>query len=1069
MNTLTTQLIFGSQRVIETEEDLTALLDDSDPKQTETNDSETVVPRIVARNNDPSPYVSVFEGIVNQVWDYEDHLMTEDEKNAILAFRKLSYPTRYILIRLSLRMPGWHTRKTLEKYISEVGPEGIDKAMKELCLSVVDMQKLDSEEVKQEEQEIIDLTIESEDEGQSNSAPSSRPQNRARDVSPSPHNPAESILSYLCKNGTHMTLDEILFRLSAPGLKAIAKNFKIKIKSKSPTKEDLIGALKSTSRSQVNILTMLGKRKTPSDSGPAASSSVTQEGRLKRMASEKLGPCIQVNQDLHQLLRKIHIIFYRSTSIPKTLFLDSYLTHFNKREYPPYTWSRSIIWQTIEDYQLYEEALDLQELIDSILDETFVQPKEFTPEKTSGLKTRFRTPVTPVRDLATRQSTAPPSVRKATPVKEEEGDVKLTADETGAGIEYEIVDLAPTLGNDFKFNHGDEEGGAKRASPEKLRQAARIVDIYHKTLRRKWDLCLSVALVKFEKERDASLERFEQGYILARLLGKVAEAYALLHEFEEELKILESLIEQRFWRAAKRGKWYERRALVKDHHLPKALKLQAEQNGWTKEHLALRKKEVWEQTRQNLYEALEDEDTHRVYRKSLVGRLDKLEKRLNIAGEDRHQYTEQLRKAYEVVVFAYRAERSFSKPNEEPYKWKGKQKEDITAFLIRPRMPANSEDEPEDSSAGLPRFPSSTGKSVWKTIDGADTCNVEQRALQYYASEEGGGYQGLHSETCILTTVFGLLFWDILFANVPGAFETKFQIAPLDLMEDSFHDSRKDSINARLEELRNGKALEILNRHDTQYRANKTWCVGVNWDVCDKEQLAQIVECMSGETLAVICDLFCHDYAARASGVPDLIVWNHEERKCKFVEVKGPGDRARDNQTLWFDTLLGAGLEVDLCRIQEDNTKNRNKERERLDKLRAKAAQEEKTRVKQEAKAGRKRKVAQRKKKKPPKEEPESEDEELSMNAGRDDDDDYRGPENLKMDVDGDDLSTQTKEKRRRQDEDTEGFGHSDHDSRCVLAESQEKVASQEDGGWSANSVVTIPSPKRRKMDREPS
>lgn len=46
----------------------------------------------------------------------------------------------------------------------------------------------------------------------------------------------------------------------------------------------------------------------------------------------------------------------------------------------------------------------------------------------------------------------------------------------------------------------------------------------------------------------------------------------------------------------------------------------------------------------------------------------------------------------------------------------------------------------------------------------------------------------------------------------------------------------------------------------------------------------------------MICRLFCEDYSGRGAGVPDLCVWNAEEGKCKFVEVKGPGDRLQENQ-----------------------------------------------------------------------------------------------------------------------------------------------------------------------------
>ncbi len=60
---------------------------------------------------------------------------------------------------------------------------------------------------------------------------------------------------------------------------------------------------------------------------------------------------------------------------------------------------------------------------------------------------------------------------------------------------------------------------------------------------------------------------------------------------------------------------------------------------------------------------------------------------------------------------------------------------------------------------------------------------VEQVALEAYAKE---GWKGYHSEGGIVTTIWGLLMWDVIFAPVDGAFETAYQSEPLDLRTDSF-------------------------------------------------------------------------------------------------------------------------------------------------------------------------------------------------------------------------------------------------------------------------------------------
>jgi hypothetical protein len=78
-----------------------------------------------------------------------------------------------------------------------------------------------------------------------------------------------------------------------------------------------------------------------------------------------------------------------------------------------------------------------------------------------------------------------------------------------------------------------------------------------------------------------------------------------------------------------------------------------------------------------------------------------------------------------------------------------------------------------------------------------------------------------------------------------GAFETPYQTAPLDLFYDSFYRARKEMINERLLEIQDGKAREILEKHDNTYRDKAIMCVGVNWEFCSREDLLDIVDVRS--------------------------------------------------------------------------------------------------------------------------------------------------------------------------------------------------------------------------------
>lgn len=135
----------------------------------------------------------------------------------------------------------------------------------------------------------------------------------------------------------------------------------------------------------------------------------------------------------------------------------------------------------------------------------------------------------------------------------------------------------------------------------------------------------------------------------------------------------------------------------------------------------------------------------------------------------------------------------------------------------------------------------------------------------------------------------------------------------MDIDEDSFYYARQEKIESLLAELRAGRAAEILDAVDQRERPKGTWCIGVRWDMFERNDLVEIVEvrivlgpgcgtkvtslqCIGGEALAVICKLLCEDHGHRSSGVPDLFIWRADKKECKFVEVKGPGDSLQENQ-----------------------------------------------------------------------------------------------------------------------------------------------------------------------------
>ncbi|XP_050237800.1 fanconi-associated nuclease 1 homolog isoform X2 [Mercurialis annua] len=205
-------------------------------------------------------------------------------------------------------------------------------------------------------------------------------------------------------------------------------------------------------------------------------------------------------------------------------------------------------------------------------------------------------------------------------------------------------------------------------------------------------------------------------------------------------------------------------------------------------------------------------------------------------------------------------------------------------------------------------------KSRFYGEDG-EQCGVEQLALQYYAGD-GGGWQGVHAESGIWLTIFGLLMWGIIFSDVPNVFLNRFQTAPLDLETDGFYTARKTLIESHLQKIHDGLAEEIIIE---SWELNSgTSCRGVNWGRFSLSEVRAAVTCIGGPCLASLCRHLAQDYRSWSSGMPDLFLWRFYEEyrgEAKLVEVKGPKDRLSEQQHAWLLLLMDCGFNTEVCKV----------------------------------------------------------------------------------------------------------------------------------------------------------
>ncbi|KAJ7772949.1 hypothetical protein DFH07DRAFT_148165 [Mycena maculata] len=210
----------------------------------------------------------------------------------------------------------------------------------------------------------------------------------------------------------------------------------------------------------------------------------------------------------------------------------------------------------------------------------------------------------------------------------------------------------------------------------------------------------------------------------------------------------------------------------------------------------------------------------------------------------------------------------------------------------------------------------------WERRNG-ESGSLETLVSQYY---EEIGFKRVLPGGCVLTTLFTLLFWDILFAPVAGAFETHYQTGPLDLCEDTFFAARMDAITLRLSEIEGGKAAHYFKVHDGEHRGAAPCAVGVRcWDLCSRKDLIGVAKCIPRKTLATICQMFCEDYVGGCMAAPDLIAWDVDDKSYKLVHISAPGYPSCQSQKAWRDVLARGGADLEICEVTADGRRKTRK------------------------------------------------------------------------------------------------------------------------------------------------
>ena len=307
------------------------------------------------------------------------------------------------------------------------------------------------------------------------------------------------------------------------------------------------------------------------------------------------------------------------------------------------------------------------------------------------------------------------------------------------------------------------------------------------------------------------LRRFSPTWVLTRIVHKGLHPLARFKMYLREHEVLSQLLSQRFYHTARRGAWYQRKALIEEHYMA-AISPSPPNSSETE-----LKKKWLNIALDTCCKGLQDPLTHITFHYDLQKRITKLEQKLKIPKREQHDF------GYARLL----------KPTER------------TVYGTRIQT------DPTPTGGSAP--PANLGrKTVWFDLEHAANnaeCSVEEMCLSHYRSL---GWKGYHCEGSLLRTLFAYLFYDILFLYVPNVFETEYQTCPLDLFTEAFYPARASEVNHRLVEIGNGGAGRLVREVWERERERETCVVGLDWRY-EIRDLEEIVECIPGEALAVIC------------------------------------------------------------------------------------------------------------------------------------------------------------------------------------------------------------------------
>ena len=187
---------------------------------------------------------------------------------------------------------------------------------------------------------------------------------------------------------------------------------------------------------------------------------------------------------------------------------------------------------------------------------------------------------------------------------------------------------------------------------------------------------------------------------------------------------------------------------------------------------------------------------------------------------------------------------------------------------------------------------------------------VEFGVIDYYQNR---GMKAEFTENHLWRSLFGLLFWDIIFDTDSLAIHNPLQRSPSDLFKPTFFEKRKEKMEERLKMLEDEDATIVYMNRIFFEKFGLTNPL-VQWYGGLFPLILTLLERLSPEQITLITLEMAKNLRQNLRGFPDLFIWADGE--YSFIEVKSPTDSLSNQQLFWLRFFESVNVRSKVLRVE---------------------------------------------------------------------------------------------------------------------------------------------------------